>query len=160
MLMSVYSLGLSVILACRSGPYVQAVIDMAAQIRGWISMLWAALCHFAELGSEISLTIPVSLVSGIFKRVIYALVVFFGCSISFIIVIIIIGWIQHRVKKYLNAWQILLLLSMIIDLSVCFDNYIYLLYPVNVVWVGVLAWVIICGCCMGYRMLKRNSRTG
>lgn len=158
MLISVYSLGLSVIPACRSGPYVEAVIDTAAQIRGWISMLWAALCHIADLGSGISLMIPVSLVSGIIKKVIYALVVFFGCSISFIIMIIIIGWIQHQVKKYLNAWQILLLLSVIIDLSVCFDNYIHLLYPINAVWAGVLAWIIICGCCMGYRAGKRNAR--
>ena len=160
MLISLYALALSVILACRSGPYVEAIMDTAAQIRGCITMLWAALCHIADLGSGTSLLIPFSLVSGIIKKIIYVLVVFFGCSISFIIVLIIIGCIQHQVKKYLNAWQILLLLSVIIDLSVFFDNYIHLLYPVNAVWVGVIAWIIIYCCCMGYQVWKRNPRAG
>ena len=82
---------------------------------------------------------------------IYVLMIILGCGISFALIIIMIGWIQQLIKQYIKIWQILLWMSMIISLSVCFDRQIHWFYPINAVWIGVLIEVIICVVCVVLR---------
>lgn len=153
---SLYAFGLSIVLACRSGPYLQVLIGTGDQIWSWSLLLWKMVCRIAEIGAGISDMLPVPVIADIFRKTIYALLIFMICAVLFLLLLITAGWIQHQIKQYLQIWWILLWMSVIIVLTVCLGRGIYLFRPVNAIWLGVLSGIIICVCDIGYK--KRRSR--
>ena len=149
-LASLYAFGISVLFACRSELYLLALTDTGVQIWSWILLLWKMVCHIAENGARISDMIHVSFMSEIFGKVVYTVIILLICAIPLILLLIAARWIQRQMKQHLHIWQILLWMSGIIVLSVCFDNRIYLFRPVNVIWVGILFWMVTCTCYIGY----------
>lgn len=153
---SLYAFGLSIVLACRSGPYLQVLIGTGDQIWSWSLLLWKMVCRIAEIGAGISDMLPVPVIADIFRKTIYALLIFMICAVLFMLLLITAGWIHRQIKQYLQIWWILLWMNVIIVLTVCLGRRIYLFTPVNAIWLGVLSGIIICVCDIGYK--KRRSR--
>ena len=153
---SLYAFGLSIVLACRSGPYLQVLIGTGDQIWSWSLLLWKMVCRIAEIGAGISDMLPVPVIADICRKMIYALLIFMICAVLFMLLLITAGWIHRQIKQYLQIWWILLWMNVIIVLTVCLGRRIYLFTPVNAIWLGVLSGIIICVCDIGYK--KRRSR--
>ena len=136
---------------------MKAIMDSGGQLRTGIILLWAMLCRLADKVAGISKLIPASLLAEVVRMVIYPLVIILGGGIGLTLMILMIRWMWRLVKQYLKIWQILLWMSVIISLSVCFDNQIHLLYPINAVCIGIFIEVIVCGVCIVCRIKSSFS---